>query len=44
MTEPKGSEQTASIAVTAEQRYCLINDVAYFRKLKHQRESGKDEV
>jgi hypothetical protein len=40
----KTRARTPRVAVTPEERYRLINDAAYFREVKHQRESGKPDV
>jgi hypothetical protein len=36
MTAKKTRKQTSALEVTNEERYHLINDVAYFRSLHHQ--------
>lgn len=41
MNKPKAGKRAARIVVTPEERYRLINDAAYFREARHQRESDK---
>ena len=37
MKAKKTRKQTSALEITREERYHLINDVAYFRSLHHQR-------
>ncbi len=39
MKSKKSTKQAPPLEITAEERYHLINDAAYFRSLQHQEET-----
>ena len=43
MRKTKARRRNRRVAVSAEQRYRMINDAAYFRVVRRQQESGKPE-
>ena len=43
MRKRKTAKRAAPVEVTPEERYHLINDVAYFRAIEHARRGGKSE-
>ena len=43
MKNPVQQERTPRVEITPEQRYHMVNDVAYFRALKQRQETGSVE-